>query len=82
MRKQLDARCQRENRSRSELVREALRWYLSLPVVKPSAAEARALQRGRAEMAQGEYVTLDELNTTLDSPRRPKRRAPARAARA
>ncbi|MBI3624907.1 MAG: ribbon-helix-helix protein, CopG family [Candidatus Rokubacteria bacterium] len=61
-----------EHRTRSELVREALRTYLSdrFPVVRASAAELRALRRGRREHARGEYVTLDQLLHAMGSPRR------------
>lgn len=54
-----------ENRTRSELVREALRTYFSLygrfPVVSASKAEINAIRRGRAAFARGQYVALDEL---------------------
>ena len=52
-----------EQRTRSELVREALRGYLnkSVPVVAVSKAELAAIRGGRAEIENGEYVTLDEL---------------------
>src|SRR6266849_5831966 len=54
-----------EHRTRSELVREALRFYL-LRAVKPSPQERRALEKGRAEIRRGEFVTLDELHAELD----------------
>ncbi len=52
-----------EQRTRSELVREALRAYLNrrVPIVAASKAELAAIRRGRAEIENGEYVTLDEL---------------------
>ena len=52
-----------EHRTRSELVREALRAYLNkrVQVVAASKAELAAIRRGRAEIEKGEYVTLDEL---------------------
>ena len=52
-----------EQRTRSELVREALRAYLNkrVPVVVASKTELAAIRRGRAEIENGEYVTLDEL---------------------
>lgn len=52
-----------EHRSRSELVREALRQYFArqFPVAELSAAELRALRRGRKEHERGDYVTLDQL---------------------
>lgn len=52
-----------ENRTRSELVREALRFYFStrMPEVIPTKAELAAIRRGRAEIKKGDYITLDEL---------------------
>jgi predicted transcriptional regulator len=35
-----------------------------------SAAELRAVRRGRAQIRQGEYVTLDELFNDLESKNR------------
>ena len=61
-----------EHRTRSELVREALRTYLSgrFPLVRASSAELRALRRGRSEHARGQYVTLDEILHVMGSARR------------
>ncbi len=52
-----------ENRTKSELVREALRHYFAkrIPVVSASAAELAAIQRGREAIKKGQYVTLDQL---------------------
>ena len=52
-----------EHRTRSELMREALRHYFSgrIPEEAPTAAELRAIRRGRAAIARGDYVTLDEI---------------------
>jgi len=78
-----------EQRTRSELVREALRLYFNpelaariarLPVYTPTAAERRAIAKGRAEIARGEYLTVDELFQGLDR-RRGKTRAKGRRAR-
>ena len=72
-----------EHRTRSELVREALRLYFNpelaariarLPVYTPTAAELRAIETGRAEMRRGEYYTLDEFFRALDRSRRQGRR--------
>lgn len=77
-----------EHRTRSELIREALRAYFSarrtLPVYTPTAAELRAIQKGRAAMRRGEYYTLDEFRAWLlgDTGKKPgpkKRRARASA---
>ncbi len=61
-----------EHRTRSELVREALRAYLSDRFAESpvSAADLRAIRRGRAQIARGEYVTLDELFNDLESKNR------------
>jgi predicted transcriptional regulator len=63
-----------EHRSRSELFREAVRVYLAArtsPAYTPTAAELRALDKGRAEIRRGNYLTLDELLASLAS-HRPK----------
>ena len=72
----------REHRTRSELVREALRSYLEdrFPVVVPTKAELAAIRRGRAEIKAGNYVTLDELIHDLESSDRKARRKSARKA--
>ena len=69
-----------EQRTRSELVREALRTYFELasrfPEAEATPAETRALDRGRKQVARGEYVTLDQLHrelAKLDTPRRSRR---------
>jgi predicted transcriptional regulator len=71
-----------EHRTRSELVREALRAYFTLTrTYAPTAAERRAIERGRAAIRRGHYYTLDEFRTHLGhsgSKARTKRR-PARA---
>jgi Arc/MetJ-type ribon-helix-helix transcriptional regulator len=68
-----------EHRTRSELVREALRTYFSAryPVVAASPDDLRALRRARREHALGQYVTLDQLHDALGSTRRPVRRKTA-----
>ncbi len=64
-----------EHRTRSELVREALRVYFSsrFPVVTASKAELVAIRRGRAEIRRGEYVTLEQLLHALESKNRKRR---------
>ena len=73
-----------EHRTRSELVREALRVYLSrvrrLPVYVPTPRELREIEKGRRAMKRGEYLTLDELFENLVGPRR-QARSKARRAR-
>jgi hypothetical protein len=58
-----------EHRTRSELVREALRVYLSarlLPVEVPTLADARAYRRGMAAYRRGDSVTLEEYLNGMD----------------
>ncbi len=84
MLRQVDAASKREHRTRSELIREALRVYFNrvsrLPVYTPTRRELRAIEKGRAEMRRGEYLTLDDFFRTVD--RLPsKARAKGRRAR-
>jgi metal-responsive CopG/Arc/MetJ family transcriptional regulator len=58
----------REHRSRSELIREALRWYLRtsvLPVEKATPEDRAAIEAGRAERALGETLSLDDIRHDL-----------------
>src|SRR6266852_525304 len=80
MAEQVETAMKTEQRTRSELVREALRTYFaradeqasllariaSLPVVKPTARELRLLEQGRAEAARGETISLAELIRDLE----------------
>ena len=54
-----------EHRTRSELVREALRSYIDrfrrIPVVSPTQQEERMLKEGWKGYEDGDYVTLEEL---------------------
>ena len=67
-----------ESRTRSELVREALRAYFSLrkriPEVPASQAELAAIRRGREAFARGDYVLLDDLLHALGTGRNQTRR--------
>lgn len=58
-----------EHRTKSELVREALREYFEkrIPVVKATPAEIRAIRRGRAAFARGDYISLEEFKRELAS---------------
>jgi CopG family transcriptional regulator/antitoxin EndoAI len=70
-----------EHRTRSELIREALRTYIAIrqfPEETPTPAELRAIRRGRAAYARGDYVTLDELRRTEKAVGRSPRRARAK----
>jgi|SRR6266566_1110762 len=74
MAKEVDRAMKAEHRTRSELVREALRVYLSarlIPLESPTAVEARAYRRGMAAYTRGDYVTLAEYLDGMD--RRPRR---------
>ena len=65
-----------EHRTRSELMREALRTYFStrrFPEEIPTAAELRAIRRGEAAINRGDYITLDELRREEAMARRPRR---------
>jgi Arc/MetJ-type ribon-helix-helix transcriptional regulator len=64
--RQIERVRKREHRSRSELVREALRVYFAraaaFPEVTATAAEIRALKRARREYLAGNTITLDEYD--------------------
>ena len=89
--KKVDRVRKAQYRGRSELVREALRLYFDpelaariarLPVYTPTAAERRAIEKGRAEMKRGNYYTLDEFSAwLLERPGKKARgqKAPARS---
>lgn len=58
----IDQAAVEEHRTRSELVREALRWFLMrLPVEDLTPEEAARVEEGFAQVGRGAYVTLDEL---------------------
>jgi Arc/MetJ-type ribon-helix-helix transcriptional regulator len=71
---ELDKAAREERRSRSELIREALRRYLSggrmiaFDVADPD--EAAAVARGRAEFERGDFVRLEDLQRELGLPSR------------
>ena len=74
MARQVERAMKAEQRTRSELVREALRVYFSarlVPTEQPTAAEAQAYRRGMAAYKRGDYVTLEEYLGGMD--RRPRR---------
>ena len=58
-----------ESRTRSELVREALRAYFErhYPAVQPTKAEVAALRRGRAAFRRGDVVSLAQFLHDLES---------------
>ncbi len=63
-----------ESRTRSELVREALRRYFSggFPAVTPTTTELTAIRRARAEIKAGKFVTLEQLLNGVGAARRTK----------
>jgi len=68
----------RESRTRSELVREALRVYFEqrYPTVQPTRTELAALRRGRAAVRRGDSLSLSRFLDGLESSNRrtrPKR---------
>lgn len=74
-----------EQRTRSELVREALRLYFNpelaariarLPVYTPTKRELRSIEKGRRSK---DYLTIHELFRDLDGPRRGPRAKSRRA---
>ena len=60
----------RESRTRSELVREALRAYFEerYPAVTPTSAELAALRRGRAAFRRGDSISLSKFLNGLERP--------------
>ena len=78
--KQMEKVQQEENRTRSELLREAWRQYFEsrYGFYTPTKAEAAAIRRGRAAIKRGEFVTLQQLFHELDHPRR---KAPPKSSR-
>lgn len=78
MAEQVEQTMKAEHRTRSELVREALRTYLEirhLPEETPTAAEMRAIRRGEAAYQKGDYTTLDDYFHDVERrPHRPRRK--------
>ena len=57
-----------ESRTRSELVREALRNYFEsrFPASEPTKAELAAIRLGRAAFRRGDYMSLNQLLHDLE----------------
>jgi len=68
----------REHRTRSELVREALRHYMreaearavrqrigNLPEEQPTASEVAAINEGSRQLGEGKFVTFKQLRHEL-----------------
>ena len=73
--RQFDEVRRAESRTRSELVREALRAYFELryPAVQPDKSELAALRRGRAAYRRGDVVSLSQFIGELDASTRKAR---------
>ena len=80
MLKQMEKVQKEEHRTRSELLREAWRQYFEsrYPVYTPTKSELLAIQKGRAEIKRGQYVTLEQLRHELDNSHRPSGKKRAR----
>jgi predicted transcriptional regulator len=64
---ELDRARTSRNRSRSEIVGEALRWYFrSIPVETPTDEEMAAIEEGRDAIERGDYVSFEQLLHDLD----------------
>lgn len=72
----IDAAARREHRTRSELIREALRAYLArdrgrkIKLDDAQPDEVEAIRRGRVEFERGEFVRLEDLQRELGLPTR------------
>lgn len=75
----LEAVRRAEHRTRSELVREALRLYpgfirlraARLPTEEATQEDLAAMEEGRREIERGDYVTLNQLRDELDLDHQP-----------
>ncbi|MFZ3233948.1 MAG: ribbon-helix-helix protein, CopG family [Stellaceae bacterium] len=69
----LDRVRERQQLSRAEAVREAVRWYISAmhslpPTEDPLPDEVEAIDRGQQQIARGEYTLLEDLKHEMDRP--------------
>ncbi|HEY3744472.1 MAG TPA: ribbon-helix-helix protein, CopG family [Bryobacteraceae bacterium] len=80
MAKQMEHVQKTENRTRSELLREAWRQYFEsrYPSRPATNTEAAAIRKGRAAFKKGEYITLNQLHDELDTARHTARKKSAR----
>jgi Arc/MetJ-type ribon-helix-helix transcriptional regulator len=73
---EIDDAARRERRNRSELIREALRRYLSssrermIALANAEPDEVEAVKRGRTQFERGEFVRLEDLQRDLGLPTR------------
>ena len=71
---ELDVYRQKNNYTRSELVRHALRelFFSQFPRYTPTKAETKRIEAGRREIQKGNYVTWEEMRGKLGSKIRTK----------
>jgi metal-responsive CopG/Arc/MetJ family transcriptional regulator len=70
---EFDRVCDRRSLSRSQALREAIRWYIGAmrslpPAEEPSPDEIEAIRRGKEQIARGEYIRLEDLQRELGLP--------------
>jgi metal-responsive CopG/Arc/MetJ family transcriptional regulator len=70
---QLDRVRERQDLSRAEAVRAAIRWYVGVigslpPAEEPTEDEIEALRAGEAEFARGETRRLEDVQNELGLP--------------
>ena len=73
---ELDRVRERQGLSRSEAVRDAIRWYVGAigrlaPAKEMLPDEVEAIRRGKEQIARGEYVRLEDLQNELGLPIKP-----------
>jgi predicted transcriptional regulator len=85
MMREVDRIRRKEGRTRSELIREALRRYSKidqLPMYKPTARELGEIKKGREAIRKEDYFTIDEFRTWLLGSSRKKARTKKSSTRA
>jgi metal-responsive CopG/Arc/MetJ family transcriptional regulator len=70
---ELDRVRERQDLSRAEAVRAAIRWYIAAvgslpPAEEPTQAEIEAIRAGEAEFARGESRRLEDVQHELELP--------------
>jgi hypothetical protein len=70
----LDRARKRDNLTRAQALREAIRGYVSqasnrkIPVEDALPDEIEAIEEGQAQIARGEYILLDDLKHEMGRP--------------
>ena len=72
---ELDRVREQQGLSRSEAVRDAIRWYIGAigrlpPAEEMLPDETEAIRRGKEQIARGEYIRLEDLQNKLELPTR------------